>query len=192
MPPRRRHRNPGGPAAPIGIRETRRTREGTTARGTGPRLLIDGRNVQRALERGAAPGSMPTSSLIAMLRAAFPETELELVLDGHARGSPVGRVAPGFSVAYSRHATADQVIGDRVVDALRQLGPAGAWSVTVVSDDREVRDHALRNGARVEGTAWLAERMAALAGRGAGIGHGRAPRGPRPATGRSSRGPRVD
>jgi hypothetical protein len=184
VPPRRRHRNQGGPGAPIGIREARRSRETATAHGTGARLLIDGRNVQRAMERGSAPGSLPTTSLIALLRAAFPETEVELVLDGHARGSPVGKVAPRFSVAYSRHATADQVIGDRVVDALRQLGPAGAWSVTVVSDDREVRDHALRNGARVEGTAWLAERMAALGGRGAGIGHGRAPRPPR--------GPRVD
>ena len=179
MPPRRRHRNQGGPAAPIGIRDPRRSRESATARGSGARLLIDGRNVQRALERGSAPGSLPTSSLIALLRAAFPDTELELVLDGHPRGSPTGPVAPGFRVAYSRHATADQVIGDRVVEALRQLGPAGAWSVTVVSDDREVRDHALRNGARVEGTAWLAGRMAALGGRGAGIGHGRAPRPPR-------------
>ena len=192
MPPRRRHRSPGGPPAPLGIRDARRSRESAAARGTGARLLIDGRNVQRALERGSAPGSLPTSSLIALLRAAFPQTELELVLDGHARGSPTGPVAPGFSVAYSRHATADQVIGDRVVDALRQLGPAGAWSVTVVSDDREVRDHALRNGARVEGTAWLAARIAALGGRGAGIGHGRAPRAPGPRIERPPRRPRVD
>ena len=192
MPPRRRHRNQDGSAAPIGIRNARRSRESAAARGTGARLLIDGRNVQRALERGSAPGSLPTSSLIALLRAAFPGTELELVLDGHARGSPVGKVAPGFSVAYSRHATADQVIGDRVVEALRQLGPAGTWSVTVVSDDREVRDHALRNGARVEGTGWLVDRLAALGGRGTGIGHGRAPRGSGPRVGRSSRGPRVD
>jgi YacP-like NYN domain len=192
VPPRRRHRNPRGPAAPIGVRDARPSRDTPTTRGTGARVLIDGRNVQRALERGSAPGSLPTSSLIALLRAAFPETELELVLDGHARGSPTGPVAPRFRVAYSRHATADQVIGDRVVDALRQLGPAGAWSVTVISDDREVRDHALRNGARVEGTAWLAARIAALGGRGADIGHGRAPRGPGPAAGRPPRAPRVD
>jgi hypothetical protein len=191
VPPRRRHRNPGAPA-PIGIRDPRRSRENDTARGSGARLLIDGRNVQRALERGSAPGSLPTTSLIALLRAAFPETELELVLDGHARGSPTGPVAPRFRVSYSRHATADQVIGDRVVEALRQLGPAGAWSVTVVSDDREVRDHALRNGARVEGTAWLAERMAAFGGRGGGIGHGRAPRAPGSRSGRSSHELRVD
>ena len=179
MPPRRRHRNQGGPAAPIGVRHGHRTSHPATADPGAARLLIDGRNVQRALERGSAPGSLPTSSLIARLRAAFPDAELELVLDGHARGSTTGKVAPGFSVAYSRHATADQVIGDRVVEALRELGPAGAWSVTVVSDDREVRDHALRNGARVEGTAWLGERMAALGRQGAGIGHRRAPRPPR-------------
>ena len=53
--------------------------------------------------------------------------------------------------------------------------------MTVVSDDREVQDHARRNGARAEGTAWLAERMAALGRQGAGIGHGRAPRPPRAA-----------
>ena len=140
---------------------------------------MDGRNVQRGLERGSAAGSLPTPSLIALLRAAFPDTELELVLDGHARGSPTGRVAPRLSVTYSRHATADQVIGDRVVEALRELGPAGAWVVTVVSDDSEVRDHALRNGARVEGTTWLAERVAALGRRGTGFGHGRAPASPR-------------
>ena len=102
-------------------------------------------------------------------------------------------------VTYSRHATADQVIGDRVVEALRELGPAGAWAVTVVSDDREVRDHALRNGARVEGTAWLGERVAALGRRGTGIGHGRAPvpghgqppaQSPRAAARRSSATPR--
>jgi hypothetical protein len=127
---------------------------------------------------------MPTTALIARLRAAFsPPTEVELILDGHPGGSPSGRVAPSFIVSFSRHATADQVIGDRVAEALRALGPAGAWSVLVVTDDREVRDHARRNGARVEGTAWLAGRLAAptSAPRRAGtsIGQGRPPRSPR-------------
>ena len=153
------------------------------------RLLIDGRNVQHALGRassGKAAGSgnagvaLPTVALIARLRAAFaPPTEVELILDGHPGGSPSGRVAPGFTVTYSRHATADQVIGDRVAEALVALGPAGAWSVIVVSDDGEVRDHARRNGARVEGTAWLAER---LAGRSSGE---RRPRRPGTSIGRS-------
>jgi hypothetical protein len=134
-------------------------------------VLVDGRNVQRALERGSTPGSVPTASLIARLRAAFsPPTEVELILDGHPGGGPSGKVSPGFSVTFSRHATADQVIGDRVDEALHALGPAGAWSVVVVSDDREVQAHARRNGARVEGTAWLAERLANAGTVGASIG----------------------
>ena len=61
------------------------------------RILIDGRNVQRALERGAATGSMPTATLVARLRAAFaPPTEVELILDGHAGPTPTGRIAPGL------------------------------------------------------------------------------------------------
>ena len=136
------------------------------------RLLIDGRNVQGALARTAAPGALPTSALIARLRAGFPPpTEVELILDGHAGGGPSGRIAPGFVVTYSRHASADHVIGERVAEALAALGPAGAWSVVVVTDDHEVRGHARRSGARVEGTAWLAGRLS-----GAGIGHGRPPR----------------
>ena len=143
------------------------------------RVLIDGRNVQFAIARRS--GAVPTVALIARLRAVFsPPTEVELILDGHPGGGPSGRIAPAFTVTYSRHATADAVIGDRVAEALLALGPAGAWSVLVVSDDREVRDHARRNGARVEGTAWLAERTAASsrpAGRpGTAIGQGRPPR----------------
>jgi len=153
------------------------------------RLLIDGRNVQFALARGARGlrgwgAALPTTALIARLRAAFgPPNEVELILDGHPGGSPSGRVAPAFTVTFSRHATADQVIGDRVAEALRALGPAGAWSVIVVTDDREVRDHARRNGARVEGTAWLVDRMAAPSRQagppGTAIGQGRPPRTPR-------------
>ena len=147
---------------------------------TAGRVLIDGRNVQHALARAGSAGRgtpMPTVALIARLRAAFaPPTEVELILDGHAGGGPTGRIAPGFSVSYSRHASADAVIGDRVAEALLVLGPAGAWSVVVVTDDREVRDHARRNGARVEGTTWLAERLAA-----ATVGGGGNPR-PRPGT----------
>ena len=149
------------------------------------RILIDGRNVQYALGRGGGRSSgspVPTVALVARLRAAFsPPTEVELILDGHPGGSPSGRLAPGFSVSYSRHATADEVIGDRVGEALVMLGPVGAWSVIVVSDDREVRDHARRNGARVEGTAWLVEQLGrrtvgTALGASAPLGHGRATR----------------
>ena len=162
----------------------------TVSRGHEPamgasRILIDGRNVQFALARGVrgAGQGLPTAALVARLRAAFgPPNEVELTLDGHAGGSPSGRVAPAFTVTFSRHATADQVIGDRVAEALRALGPAGAWSVIVVTDDREVRDQARRNGARVEGTAWLVDRLAApppdARRPGTAIGLGRAPRTP--------------
>jgi hypothetical protein len=148
--------------------------------GLSGRILVDGRNVQHALARGSA-SPLPTVTLVARLRAAFsPPTEVELILDGHPGGSPSGRVAPGFSVSYSRHATADEVIGDRVAEALRALGPVGAWSVVVVSDDRQVRDHARRNGARVESTQWLADRLAAPVSvpgsAGTGFGQGRRPR----------------
>lgn len=133
------------------------------------RIVIDGRNAQRAMERGSAMGSMPTATLIARLRAAFsPPTEVELVLDGHPGGSPQGRVAPGLRVTFSRGATADAVIIERAAETLRDLGPVGAWSVVVVTDDREVRDGARRSGVRVEGTAWLSDRMAGGGQRGPG------------------------
>lgn len=146
------------------------------------RVLVDGRNVQRALERGAAPGSLPTAALVARLRTAFPPPiEVELILDGHAGPTPTGRIAPSFSVVYSRHASADSVIAGRVEDALRWLGPVDVDGVLVVSDDREVTAHARRHGTRVQGTAWLAAHIDAAAAaptkRGTSIGQGRAPRG---------------
>ena len=84
---------------------------------------------------------------------------------------------------FSRGVTADHVIGERVVEAFNALGPVDSDNVLVVSDDREVRAQALRNGCRVQGTAWLAGHLAARAvadgSKGASIGHGRAPRQPR-------------
>lgn len=168
MPPRRRRAARMRPGAGAGAGAA----GASAGASTGGRILIDGRNVQHALARGsgAAPGAtLPTFALVARLRAAFaPPTEVELILDGHSAGGPSGRVSPGFTVTFSRHATADEVIGDRVAEALLALGPAGAWSVIVVTDDREVRDHARRNGARVEGTTWLVERLGPM--RGTAIG----------------------
>jgi len=168
LPGRGRGPGIGASAGSRGMAGSRATPGGRSTPGSG-RILIDGRNVQYALARASSGATVPTFALVARLRAAFsPPTEVELILDGHARGSPTGRIAPGFTVSFSRHATADQVIGDRVAEALLALGPAGAWSVVVVTDDREVRDHARRNGARVEGTAWLVERLGAM--RGTAIG----------------------
>ena len=194
MPPRRRHR-PGGARRSIAPESRGSAPRGTAPRGPGgprpsgprgphagapiARVLIDGRNVQHALarDRGSA---LPTAALVARIRAAFsPPTEVELILDGHAAGSPQGRVAPGLSVVFTRGATADQVIGERVTEAFRALGAADAWSVVVVTDDREVRDHARRNGVRVERTAWLGDRL--TGGAASGVGNPRAPRTPRAA-----------
>jgi len=159
------------------------------------RVIVDGRNVQRALERGSAPGSLPTSALVARLRAAFaPPIEVELILDGHAGPTPTGRIAPGFFVAFSRGATADSLIAERVEDAFRWLGPVDIDGVLVVSDDREVARHARRHGARVQGTSWLQGHLDAAvarpAARGASIGHGRPPRTPGAPGSSSSRGSR--
>jgi hypothetical protein len=132
---------------------------------------------------------VPTTALVSLLRAAFsPPTDVELILDGHAGGSPQGRVAPGLNVVFTRGMTADEVIGARVTEAFRLLGAADAWSVLVVTDDREVRDHARASGVRVEGTGWLVERLGGggPAGRGGpggaggrSIGNAAPPRAPR-------------
>lgn len=149
------------------------------------RVLIDGRNVQRALQRGSAQASLPTATLVAQLRAAFsPPIQVELILDGHAGPTPTGTIAPGFSVVFSRGTTADHVIGQRVIEVFRELGPVETDTVLVVSDDREVRGQARANGVRVQGTAWLAGHLAAAGAartsRGASIGQGRPSRAPRP------------
>jgi hypothetical protein len=143
------------------------------------RILVDGRNVQRALGRGTASGDLPTSVFIAQLRAAVPpEATLELVLDGYPSGGVVGHVGPRFRAEYSKGRTADQRIGELVKIAAQELGPIGIDGVMVVSDDREVGDQARQQGARVVGTAWLADRMRGSSRTGAGraIGTGRPPR----------------
>ncbi len=199
MPPHRRRR-PGGPARPVPteshVSEGAAVTDAVTGAvrvslppGTISRVLIDGRNVQHALARDRG-SSLPTAALIARLRAAFaPPTAVELVLDGHAGRSPQGRMAPGLIVVFTKGASADWVIGERVAEAYRALGPVDIWSVVVVSDDREVRRHARANGVRVEGTAWLGDRL--RGGAASGVGLPRPPRAPgRPGPGapRSSSG----
>jgi hypothetical protein len=155
------------------------------------RVVVDGRNVQGALRRTV--GDLPDAALVARLRAALVGFDVELILDGHPAGGPRGRIAPGFSVAYGRQRTADAIIADLVAEAARELGPAGADSIVVVTDDHEVRSHARRHGARVAGSAWLVERTERVEARGtaapgaaparrpgAALGHGRAPRTRRP------------
>ncbi len=193
MPPQRRRRPGGLPgAAPIDARASGWFANPTAAGpvpanappgatpvippGTITRVLIDGRNVQHALARDRG-SSLPTAALVARLRAAFARpTEVELILDGHAGRSPQGKMAPGLTVVFTKGFSADQVIGERVSEAFRALGPVEAWSVVVVTDDREVRAHARYNGVRVEGTAWLGDRL--RGGAASGVGLPRAPRAP--------------
>jgi YacP-like NYN domain len=120
--------------------------------------LVDGRNVQGAFRR-AMRGELPDAALVARLRVALAGIDTRLVLDGHPAGGPRGRIAAGFDVAYGRGRDADSVIGELVVEAARELGPAGADAILVVTDDRAVRDHARAHGARVAGTGWLVERV---------------------------------
>jgi hypothetical protein len=171
MPSRRRAR-PGGPLRAVGPESpASASTAGTAATGVIARVLVDGRNVQHALAREMG-SSLPTAALVAQLRAAFsPPTQIELILDGHPGRGPQGRVTPGLSVVFSRGATADDVIGARVTDAFRELGAVDTWSVLVVTDDRQVRNHARRSGIRVEGTAWLGGRLrGAVRSAGAGTG----------------------
>lgn len=171
-------------------------RVGPDDRGSRPaigvaRVLVDGRNVQGAMRRGAVADQLPEAAFVSRLRAALADFEVVLVLDGHPGGGPQGRIAPGFRVDYGRHRDADSVIGDLVAAGARELGPAGADAILVVTDDRAVADHARRHGARVAGTAWLLDRIdravrspgaggrpggGTAAGTGTSIGHGRAPR----------------
>jgi hypothetical protein len=196
MPPHRRRR-PGGTARAVplesrgsdspdlsrasgwyGASSPAGQQQSSLAPGSISRVLIDGRNVQHALARDRG-SSLPTAALVARLRAAFsPPTEVELILDGHAGRSPQGRMAPGLTVVFTKGATADQVIGVRVSEAFRALGPADSWSVVVVTDDREVRANARHNGVRVEGTAWLGDKL--RVGAASGVGLPRPPRAPRP------------
>jgi hypothetical protein len=152
------------------------------------RALVDGRNVQFALRR-VSGGELPDAALVARLRAALYGLDTTLVLDGHPAGGPQGRIATGFKVEYSRHRDADSVIDDLVAEGARELGPAGADGILVLTDDHAVREHARQHGARVAGTAWLMARIergvARSAARpGASIGNAR-PRS-------SARPPRLD
>jgi YacP-like NYN domain len=176
-------------------------------------VLIDGNNLLHALgPSSAGPSSggppMPQSAIIGRIRGAIPAgVRIELVFDGSPRGV-TGRLATGMTVEYSRRATADQLIHDRLARQLAEGGPASTWPILVVTDDRELRDGARDRGARSAGTAWLLRRLAGtdrpVHGRpgatpvsrptpGTTLGHGRSPQAPRPPdsprTGSERRGP---
>jgi hypothetical protein len=134
-------------------------------------LLIDGNNLLHRLSGSADPGAQRT--LIARLRGVLPTTiDTVLMLDGHsAGGSHTTRVSHGFEIRHSGSLNADDAI-IRLVDA----HPRGLRSsVTVVSDDRALRDRATHLGAHTQRLGWLLDQLGlgAAASGGGGIGSGR-------------------
>ena len=156
------------------------------------RVLVDGSNLAFALARGSGGGPRPSAAVIASVRAAFPASvRVELVFDGTGevglgRAGTFARAASNLYVEHSGRRSADRVIEGAVATQLAADGPAGTWGILVVTDDRELRGLVQARGARVAGTAWLAGRLARVAGAGSGsgarsgtgIGHRRPPRPP--------------
>jgi hypothetical protein len=128
-------------------------------------VLIDGNNLLHALGGPRSPSSaagqpLPQSAIVGRIRGAIPAgVRIELIFDGSPHGV-TGRLATAMTVEYSRRATADQLIHDRLARQLREGGPASTWPILVVTDDRELRDGARDRGARSAGTAWLLRRLA--------------------------------
>lgn len=168
-------------------------------------VLIDGNNLLYALrgrgaggvggsahERGTgAAAPPPASAIIGRIRSAIPPgVKVELIFDGSPSGI-TGRLATGMSVEYSRRATADEVILNRISRQLEEGGPASTWPILAVTDDRGLRDGVRTRGGRSAGTAWLMRRLEGterpIRGRpgwtptprpkaGTALGHGRPPR----------------
>jgi hypothetical protein len=123
------------------------------------RLIVDATNLLYALTRG--PDRQPPAALIGRIRAAIPATAaIELVFDGPPEHGLAGsRIAHGVTVRYGGRLSADTLILSTVERLARDAGPAATDALLVVSDDREVRGAATRQGARTAGTAWLVRRL---------------------------------
>jgi YacP-like NYN domain len=123
------------------------------------RLILDGSNLLHALARRTGPA--PQAALIGRLRAAIPPSiGVELVFDGAPEVVLRGqRIAAGLTVRHAGRRSADEVLVDLVDRARVAAGPAGAASLLVVTDDRDLRTAIQAKGARTAGTAWLMERL---------------------------------
>ena len=145
-------------------------------------LLVDGTNLLHALTRG--PGDrQPPAAVIGRLRAAIPkEAAITLVFDGPAeRGVRGERIAGGLSVRYSGRRTADEVLLELVNNAATWSEPdgAGAATVLVVTDDRDLRAAIHRRGGRSAGTQWLIGRLDRPRLSAPSVGNPRPPKPPR-------------
>jgi hypothetical protein len=124
------------------------------------RVVIDGSNLLHALGAGGGP----PAAAIGRVRSVIPgPIGIELVFDGPSQGA-TGRIASGMNVRYAGRLTGDQVIVGLIEamvagDAARSGRPVGDIPVLVVTDDRGLRGHVTRLGARTAGTAWLMGRL---------------------------------
>jgi rRNA-processing protein FCF1 len=118
-------------------------------------LLIDGNNLLHRLSGSADPGAQRT--LIARLRGVLPSAiDTVLMLDGHSEsGARSTKVGHSFEIRHSGSLNADDAIV-RLVDG----HPRGLRSsVTVVSDDRALRDRANHLGAHTKRLDWILDQL---------------------------------
>ena len=122
------------------------------------RLIVDGTNLLYRIGRGGA--AAPPAAVVGRLRAAVPAAiDIDLVFDGVGHGV-FGRLAQGMYVRYSGRRTADDVILDLASEAAMMAGgPAGADSVLVVTNDRELQHRVTSKGSRTAPLQWLINRM---------------------------------
>jgi hypothetical protein len=122
------------------------------------RLIVDGTNLLYRIGRGGQ--AAPPAAVIGRLRAAVPAAiAIDLVFDGVGHGV-FGRLAQGMFVRYSGRRTADDVILDLASEAAMEAGgPAGADTVLVITNDRELQHRLVNKGSRTAPLQWLINRM---------------------------------
>jgi len=158
------------------------------------RVIVDGSNVLGVLaasggaaSRGASsPGGSPPGAVIGRIRAAIPgPIRVELVFDGPAGGSPIGRVAEGMTVRFAGRRPADAIIVELAATAALGGHPPGA-NVVVVTDDRALAAQVRRHGVRTLGTGWLTRRLGTPGRPGGNLAR---PRPPAPSASSGGSGP---
>jgi rRNA-processing protein FCF1 len=135
-------------------------------------LLIDGNNLLHRVSGSADPTAQRT--LIPRLRNALPSSiATTFMLDGRAdRGATRSeRIGKGMEVRHSGTISAD----DAIVRLLQDMDHRRRASVTVVTDDRALRDRARQMGALTQRLDWLQRLIELPPGRGTGIGGGAQP-----------------
>lgn len=132
----------------------RRHRWPSRCRHDGQMLVVDAANVVGSRpngwwrDRGAAARGLCTR-LTAAIEAGRLEPPVVAVLEGAAREGADEGESGGLRVVHAPRS------GDDTIAALVAGAAAGDGVITVVTADRELRDRAVRSGARVVGPRWL-------------------------------------